>query len=621
MGVLAGTISSGAVTPRAGSTLTVALPVGSTVTSTNPFYSAGLCTTTNIDYWNLEVRPGYWFGLGKSVSEQPSLSPLNPASISAAGGNTAINFTVKGWKWSNGTSTRTMTAQDVAFWLNMDKAQSAQGANSFCGDAPGFGFPDQVVSVSYPLGLSGSSVSIVMKGHASKLWLLYNELSQIIPMTTAWDTTGGGPAGCSTASFASVSNSNDQADNVGVCQQVFSYLNGLQINDPLWAWSDGPYRQQSAQYSSGKPDGNNVQVANADYSGPVKAQAVQTIDYKPYTDLAPEITDLQANKLDFGVVDTPDVSKSPGPGLAGHNLLPNMGGYKVEGGVTFGVFYWQFNFDNAHSTYHTKGAVPSWARLNGNQYFRGALASGENQATVIAHVENGYGVDTFSAIPTYPHNSFNAGVKNPYPHSNTAGKAAMKKYGWNTKVFPAVCAKSNCAQPGGPAIPKGTKAVESVIVPSGIASVKTQTLDEVASIKAGSDIEIQASFKAATDVAAACFQGASAWEICGYGGWIYAPDYYPSGEVLFAAGSGSNSGGYVSGEMNALVAATTTNGSLALNAKDARFHTSFAEFTATALPFLWQPTPTTFGEQAASIVGAQAPNPLNNFNPEYITAI
>jgi peptide/nickel transport system substrate-binding protein len=616
MGVLAGTMTSGAVTPKAGSTLAVALPIGSVPTSTFPFYSAAQCTTTNIDYWNLEVRPGYWFGLGNSVAEQPALSALNPATITPSGANTSISFTTKSWKWSNGTSTRTMDAQDIAFFLNMDKAQSKQGAQSFCGDAPGFGFPDQVLSVTYPGGLTGNSVTVVMKGHASKLWLLYNELSQIIPMTPAWDVTAGGPSTCSTEAFATVSSA-----GTDVCSTVFKYLSGLQINDPLWSWSDGPYRQQSAEYSSGVPDGNDVQVANADYSGPQKAQAVQTIDYKPYTDLAPEISDLQSNKLDLGVVDTTDVSKSPGPGLAGHNLLPNLGGYKVEGGVTFGVFYWMFNFDNAHSTYHTKGALPSYARLNGNQYFRAALQSGENQATVIAHVENGYGVDTFSAIPTYPASAFNKGVKNPYPYSKTAGKALMAKYGWNVKSFPAVCAKSNCAMPGGPSIPKGTKATEQVLVPSGIPSVKTQTLDEAASIKAGSDIQITPKFELATTVQNACFGGTAPWQICGYGGWIYAPDYYPSGEVLFAAGSGSNSGGYVSSEMNALISATTTNGSLALNANDPKYKTSFAEFSATNLPFLWQPTPTTFGEFATSIVGAQAPNPLNNFNPEYITAI
>ena len=35
------------------------------------------------------------------------------------------------------------------------------------------------------------------------------------------------------------------------------------------------------------------------------------------------------------------------------------------------------------------------------------------------------------------------------------------------------------------------------------------------------------------------------WEIENWGGgWIYSPDYYPSGEVLFQTGAGSNSGSY-----------------------------------------------------------------------------
>jgi len=620
MGMLAGTVASGAVTPKAGTTLTIPFPVGSVATSTFPFYSAAQCTTTNIDYWNLEVRPGYWFGLGASVALQPSLSVLNPAHFSAAGGNTAIDFTVKGWKWSNGTSTRTMTAQDIAFFLNMDKAQSGPnaGANAFCGYAPGFGFPDQVVSVSYPGGLSGSQVHIVMKGHASQLWLIYNELSQIVPLATQWDTTGGGPAGCSTEPFASVTLK--PASGPGdVCSQVYNYLSGLQINDPLWAWSDGPYRQTQAEYSSGNPDGNNVQVANADYSGPVKAHAVQKIVYQPFSDIAPERNALRAGTLQLGYLDTTDVSRAHGI-TPGHITAPGLGNFVVKGGVTFGVFYWMFNFDNVHSTYHTSGSPPSWARINGNPYIRAAIQESDNQAAVIKTVDNGYAVPTFSAIPTYPKNAFNKGVSNPWPYSTTKGKALMAKYGWNVKVFPAVCAKSNCAH-GGPAIPKGTKATEQVLVPSGIPSVTHLTLDEIASIKAGSDIQIVAKFEPATTVQGACFAGAAAWQLCGYGGWIYAPDYYPSGEVLFAAGSGSNSGGYVSGEMNGLISATTTAGNVALNAKNPKYHTSFAQFTATDVPFLWQPTPTTFGVQVKTLAGYQAPNPLNNFNPEYITAI
>ena len=615
LGVLAGPVASGAVSSKAGSTLTVALPVGSVPTSVFPFYSAAQCTTTNIDYWQLTTRPGYWFGLGSGTTEVPSISPLNQPTFHTVGPNTVASFSTKGWKWSNGTSTATMTARSVAFWINMDKAQRNAGANASCGFAPGFGFPDQIVSVTYPGGLGGNAVTVTFAGHPSAQWLLYNELSQIVPLAPAWDTTNGSnSAGCSTEAFAAVTEAGHDA-----CSNVFTYLSGIQINDPIWKWADGPYRQQSAEYSGGNPDGNDVQIANTDYSGPVKAQAAKTVVYKPYTDLAPEIADLQANKLDFGFVDPTDVTKAPGPGKAGANKLPNMTNYKTVGTVTYGVFYWMFNFNDHFSTFHTAGH-PTWASLNNQTYFRQALQVSDNQATVIAHVDNGYAAPTFSAIPTYPHTPFSAGVTNPFPYSATRGKLIMKAHGWNVTTSPATCAKSNCGTAANP-IPKGTKATEIVLVPSGDPAVTQLTGDEVNSILKGSGIKIVPKYELATTVQAACFGGAAIWELCGYGGWIYAPDFYPSGEVLFGSGSSSISGGFVSSEMNALIKATTTNGNLALNAKSPRFHTSFAEFTATDEPFLWQPTPTGFIEQAKSVVGAQPPSPLANFNPEYITSI
>jgi peptide/nickel transport system substrate-binding protein len=620
MGALAGPAVSGALTPKAGSTLTVALPPGPTIpTSVFPFYSAHQCTTVNIDYWNLEVRPGYWFGLGNSVALNSPLSVLNPVSFSTAGGNTVATITTKNWKWSDGAGhTATMDAQNIAFFMNMDQAQSKQGANSFCGDAPGFGIPDQIVSVTEPSGLTGDTVKITFQGSPSHEWLIYNELSQIVPLATAWDTTGSGSAGCSTENFNAVSNSGSDT-----CSAVFNHLSSLQMNDPIWNWSDGPYRQKSAQYNGGSPDGNDVQVANTDYSGPVKAHAVKTIDYKPYTLETSEFSDLQKNKLDFGYADPTDVKTSPGPGKAGKNLKPHMTNYNTVGTVTFGVFYWMFNFDNNGSTYESSGKLPTWANLNNLTYFRAALQQSENQAVVIKHVLNGYGVPTFSAIPEYPHNSFSAGVHNPYPYSTTKGKAIMKAHGWNTKVFPATCAKTNCGSAANP-IKKGQKAVLQLLVPAGDNSVKAQTQYEVNSIRAGSDIQVKAKFDTSTNVQNACFGGSGpdkAWQLCGYGGWIYAPDYYPSGEVLFAKGSGSNSGGYSSTEMNSLIAATTTDGNTALNAINPTWHTSFAEFSASNLPFLWQPTPAGFIEQAKSVKGSQPPNPLGNFNPEYITAI
>jgi peptide/nickel transport system substrate-binding protein len=606
-----------AVAPRtapkpAVSTLTMALPAGSVPTSVFPFYSAAQCTTTNIDYWNLTTRPGYWFGLGRSVSLIPALSTLNPASITTMGLNTTVTFTVKGWEWSNGAGgTESMTAADVAFFLNMDRAQVHQGANAFCGYVPGYGLPDQVLSVAYPSGLSGSTVRIVFSGHPDHQWLLYQELSQIVPLAKAWDTIGSGFAGCSTEPFFSV-----KQDGSDTCTAVFNYLSALRINDPLWDWADGPYRQQSAPYVAGSPDGHDVQVANADYSGPVAARAVQTIAYAPYADTPAEIADLRANKLDLGYVNPSNVSRSPGPGLSGRNLDPHLGAYNPVERTSFGVFYWMFNLDNADSSYRTAGPMPTWAKLNNLSYFRAAMQASVNQAAVIDHAYNGYAIPTYSAIPAYPQTAYGTGVANPYRYSASKSRALMRAHGWNTAVFPDVCAASNCGTAQFP-IPRGARAALKVSVPAGAPAVSLQVREEAASLRRGAGIRLTPVFPGGLQLDCAH----AAWELCGYGGWIDVPEYYPSGEVLFAPGSTTNLGGYDSAEMSALVQATTASGDLALNQRDPSYRTSFAQFSATDVPFLWQPTPASIVEQIRSLRGEQPQNPLGDFNPEYVTQI
>jgi peptide/nickel transport system substrate-binding protein len=617
-GVFAGAVSAGAaVNPRAGTTLTEPLPTGSTVTSVLPFYSGAQCTTTNIDYWDLQVRPGLWFGLGASITYQPQMSPLAPGAVSYVGANTVTSVTSKGWKFSDGAGhTDTITASNIMFWINMDRAQRNQGSNGeACGFVPGFGLPDQLLN-AVP---SGNKVTLTFKGHLNKTWTLYNQLSQIVPLAAAWDRTAGGAANCAGQAYASVTEGGSN-----ICTAVFNYLSGLQINNALWAWSDGPYRQQSAGYSGGSPDGNNVQIANTSYSGPgsTAAHAVKRIVYKPYALESSEIAALQSGILSQGTVDPADVTASPGPGKAGHNLLPHLTNYTTLGAVTYGVFYWMFNFGNSHSTYPASSHT-SWVALNNQSYFRQAMQTSVDQPAIIKHVENGYGLDTYSALPTYPKNSNNKGVKNPYVYSATRGKGIMKAHGWNVTHFPATCGLHTAVGCGTSAypIPFGTQAKESVLIPNGDTPVITQATDESNEIKAsGIDLVVNSSLDA-THVQLACFAGQAAWEMCGYGGWIFSPDYYPSGEVLFVLGSSSNSGGYPSPEMQGLMADNTTSGNVPLNGIDPKYHTSYAQFSATDVPFLWQPTPAGFIEQLKSLHGMPAPSPLTNFNPEYVTSI
>jgi hypothetical protein len=72
--------------------------------------------------------------------------------------------------------------------------------------------------------------------------------------------------------------------------------------------------------------------------------------------------------------------------------------------------------------------------------------------------------------------------------------------------------------------------------------------------------------------------------------------------------------------MNGLIHQTDF-GTLALNGVSSVYHTSYAQYSAQSVPFVWQPTPAGFGIDIKSLKGAQPPNALNDFNPEYISAI
>jgi len=637
MGVLVGGISAaGAAThspSAATSVLKVAEPPGTQPSSVLPYYTGGQCYTINIDYWNLQYRPGYWFGLGNSITEQKALSTFNAPVIHTAGGKTTATFTIKPWLWTSANAhgqTEVVDAQSVAFWLNMDRAESAptaKGGNSntdSCGYSPGLGIPDNVSSVTYPKGLAGNEVVMKFDTSFSNNFMLYNQLSQIQPMPIAWDVTSAsghpGSGHCSSEGYTHVKILHGDA-----CTKVFTFLSKLKLNSKLWDWSDGPYRQSSFGYTGAVANGINTQIANTLYSGPVKAKAVKTISYVPFVSETAEQGQLQSNKLDLGYLDPSDVTASPGPGKAGSITLPRMGSYKAIGTVTFGVFYWNVNFGTAASTNQSGVAAVDLAELN-QTYFRQAIQESINQPGVIAHVDNGYATDDYSAIPTYPANPFLAGVHNPFPFSTSAAKTLLSNNGWDTSTATATCSNNGSgAGQCGAGIPHGAQASVWLETPSGDPTVTEQVNEEVATIQEGG-ININLNTQDQNTVGGVCFAGqtsgvgAGGWDLCNYGGWIFAPDYYPSGEVLFLPGAGSNDGGLNDPTMNGLIHETDF-GTLGLNQTSPTYHTSYAQYSATSVPFIWQPTPAGFGIDIKTIKGSQPPNALGDFNPEYITAI
>jgi peptide/nickel transport system substrate-binding protein len=91
------------------------------------------------------------------------------------------------------------------------------------------------------------------------------------------------------------------------------------------------------------------------------------------------------------------------------------------------------------------------------------------------------------------------------------------------------------------------------------------------------------------------------------GGWIFAPDYYPSGEDLFQTGASSNAGTYSVPKADSLIKATT-QGNADLSA--------YQNYLAQQLPVVWQPNPVTVAEVNKKLVGVTPINALLTLNPE-----
>ena len=120
----------------------------------------------------------------------------------------------------------------------------------------------------------------------------------------------------------------------------------------------------------------------------------------------------------------------------------------------------------------------------------------------------------------------------------------------------------------------------------------------------------QASFDTVIGNATACSPDPScSWQLENWGaGWVFAPDYYPTGEAIFSTGAGSNSGSY----------ADPTNDSLTVKTNTANVSlTEWENYLAKQLPVIFQPnTVTSMSEIRNTLRGVLPQDPLFSINPE-----
>jgi peptide/nickel transport system substrate-binding protein len=527
-------------------------------------------------------EPVYWFGLGASTAVQYPLSTATAPVFT--NGDKTITIHMKGWKFSDGT---VANAASVMFFLNMYKSDPT----SYCGYNAGYGIPDQLASASG----SANTVVLKFKQSVSPNWILYNYLSELSPMPKAWDKTSTGAAagsgGCATGVWGAASTKTK-------CLAVEAFLDAQAkitstYTDKMWQTVDGPWKLTSFDAL-----GNATFVPNKKYSGPQKPY-VSAVYLRSYTTTSGEESDLYAGKLTIGFVDP---SVLPGQAKSLKKVGPNVpilkGKYNLLTGTPWSTNYAALNMSPSD---------PKAPELN-QLYIRQALQESTNQAAIIRSVDRGYGVASCSPIPPNTPTSISAKIPCAYPYNLTTAKALLSSHGW--KIVNGV---QTCERPGtslsecGKGISTGSTLNFAFIWASGSPALDQTLNAEIAAWKSIGIVfsHTESSFN---NVVAQC--SGHAFQLCMWGaGWIYAPDYYPSGEALFVPGASFDVGSYSNPQLTALVKASISEN---VNL------TAFGTAAASQLPVLWEPNPTATAEYSVKLKGVMPLNPLQNFMPQYM---
>jgi peptide/nickel transport system substrate-binding protein len=582
---------------KATGTLTYAEGAGA---APNYIFQYMSCTYFSVDNINqfedLMYRPLYWFGLGASAAvvdtSQSGATAPDGLSLAAApvfsNGNKTVTLNMGDYVFKDG---QKVNAQSVMFFLNMYHADPS----AYCGYVPGFGIPDQVTSATSP---NSSTVVINFTKAVNPNWLLYNYLSQIVPMPNSWDVSAANtPSTCATGTYGATATDTE-------CKAVVTYLQTYaettsDYTNSFWqGGDDGPYKLTAFDNL-----GNATFVPNTTYAGPQKSQ-VAKVEELAFVSATGEANDLRSGALDLGYIDTSYLSSNaPAPGKVGPNWSAIAGNYTIIGSKgDWGMDYAQYNF-NAKNPY---------AKYLDQLYIRQALQDSVNQPGIISKLDKGYGLVTDNPLPATASKSIGTIPPNMNPYSPSTAAKLLSSHGWKLVSGALLCEKpgtgnSEC----GKGIAKGNRLSIRFEYGTGEPAF-TSTVETMLSAWDSLGIKTTQLGEPFNNVISDCAAHATNWDVCDWGaGWIYAPDYYPSGEWGFVPGASFNIGDYNNPTMTSIIQ-TTTFGTASL--------TQYAKYFEQQLPVLFQPNAFTPAE-VKNTVGVTAigftPNPLQNFNPEY----
>jgi peptide/nickel transport system substrate-binding protein len=319
---------------------------------------------------------------------------------------------------------------------------------------------------------------------------------------------------------------------------------------------------------------------------------------------------LAAGQLSVGFLPSGDVTSTAASALVPGKNNPRLSAYTLAPLYTWSINYFPYNFNSS-------GDNGNAGKIFSQLYVRQAIQYLVDQPLYIKTVGKGYGVPTYGPVPTQPANSFASSYEksNPYPYNPSKAKSLLSSHGWH--VVPG--GTTTCTKPGtaanecGAGIPQGAQ-MNFNLQFANTAAVVTNTMNAEKSSwsQAGINMNISAaSFDTVIGAAIPCTAGSAgcSWELQNWGaGWVYAPDYYPSGEEIFQTGAGSNSGSYSDKTNDAEIVATDKT-SVSLD--------TWENYLAKQLPVIWQPNyVTALTEISKNLSGAAPQSVYWAINPE-----
>ncbi len=546
-------------------------------------------------YWfaNQLFLPLYWFGQGANPTMNKALSLAYPPVFSH--NNTEVTIRLKPWRWSDGAP---VTARDLIFWFNLmsavtDPNAPAIGSSSSPGPGDGGfvpgGIPENIVSYTQH---GQHTVVLKLNTSYSPTWYLYNELSQVYPIpVSAWDRLASGGAvgnydasaqareavpNTSPVSYISKTPGTATSGALGVAQFLNLQAQSLSTyaSNPLWKVVDGPFRL--AQFTTA---GFVKLVPNKKYSGPDKPK-VKAFEELPFASDTAEYNALRSGGVSIGYVPSQDV-----PTIG---TLERSQGLRVAPWQVFGIQYMGINFTN-----------PKVGPIFKQLYFRQALQDLVNQSQYVKVFDGGYATVESGLAPTYPpHNQFESPLLSKgqlYPYNVARAVALLKTHGW--AVHPG--GTTSCQRAGsgasqcGAGVTAGEPASFTLLYASGNAEANSQMQAFASTLESKAGIKLSLQQQPFGQVIGTTFAGCTYsspctnWELGDWlGGWTFAPDFFPTGDELFATGAGSNVGDYSNPTNDANINQTETASSPAA-AKRALYR--YENFLSRQLPVLLFP--------------------------------